>query len=416
MRRLIRWFLILGGITVVLAGIGVPLSTWWQHRSAPKFTTAQISKGRIETVVNSTGTVKPVRSVSVGAFVSGPIAEINVDFNSVVKKDDLLARIDPRLWQAAVDRDRAQLSTQKAELSRVEALLQQAKNNEERARKLAAVNKEYLSGTEMDQYVYTRITLEAQVELAKASILQAEATLKNSEANLSYTEIRSPVDGMVIERKVDPGQTVAASFQTPEMFIVAPDMEKHMYVFASVDEADIGLIRTAQERGKEVKFTVDAYPGDLFPGKIFQIRKAATTTQNVVTYPVVIEAANPDLKLMPGMTANISFQIEGKEGVLRVPMAALRFVPPVHLVRPEDKHFIETPVSEQESAPQRSATEKSDLALKRRKRVLWLVEGEQLKAAKVTLGLSENQFAEIVGGDLSDGQAVVTGVEGTAVK
>ena len=135
------------------------------------------------------------------------------------------------------------------------------------------------------------------------------------------------MDGTVIERKVDPGQTVAASFVTPELFIIAPDMDKHMYVFASVDEADIGQIRTAQERGKAVKFTVDAYPGDLFEGKIHQIRKNSTTTQNVVTYPVVIEAPNPDLKLLPGMTANITFQIEARDDVLRVPAAALRFVP-----------------------------------------------------------------------------------------
>src|SRR5207247_6022950 len=139
------------------------------------------------------------------------------------------------------------------------------------------------------------------------------------------TEIRSPVDGIVIERKVDPGQTVAASFQTPELFIVAEEMEKHMHVFASVDEADIGLIRAAQERGQVVKFTVDAYPGDLFDGKIHQIRKNSTTTQNVVTYPVVIEAPNKHLKLFPGMTANITFQIERKESALRVPAAALRF-------------------------------------------------------------------------------------------
>src|SRR5262249_15109095 len=155
----------------------------------------------------STGTVKPVRTVAVGAFTSGPIAEVKVDFNSVVKKNDLLAIIDRRLLAAAVDRDRAALETQKADARRIEALLKQAQNNEERARKLQAVNKDYISETEIDQYYFTRLTFEAQRNQALAAIAQAEATLKNSQANLDYTEIRSPENGIVIERKVDPGQT-----------------------------------------------------------------------------------------------------------------------------------------------------------------------------------------------------------------
>jgi HlyD family secretion protein len=243
-------------------------------------------------------------------------------------------------------------------------------------------------------------------------IAQAEATLKNSEANLGYTEIRSPVDGVVIERKVDPGQTVAASFQTPELFIIAPEMDKHMYVFANVDEADVGEIRTAQKRGRAVKFTVDAYPGDLFEGQIYQVRNSSTTTQNVVTYPVVIEAANPDLKLMPGMTANVSFLIEAKDNVLRVPAAALRFVPQPEQVRSEDKHFVDATVTNpQESEPQKTATEKAELARNRQRRRVWVKDGDLLRAVPVTLGLIENQYAELLDGDLTEGQAVVTGVE-----
>ena len=258
----------------------------------------------------------------------------------------------------------------------------------------------------MDQFHFTRLTYEAQLNLALASIKQAEATLKNSEANLEYTEIRSPEDGVVIERKVDPGQTVAASFQTPELFTIALEMDKHVYVYASVDEADIGLIRDTKlgglagqthliaqcmaaralapvgvavsssiqvgaaarvtefvataVGGRAVKFTVDAYPGDLFEGRVFQIRMNSTTTQNVVTYPVIIEAKNPDLKLMPGMTANISFQIETKEDVLRVPAAALRFVPQPSQVRPEDRQYVEVPTSPSEGGPKRTAGEKAE--------------------------------------------------------
>jgi HlyD family secretion protein len=412
LRRWLKRLVILGILAGILGGIGYSVHSWWIQRSIPKYLTATVSRGRVETVVNSTGTVKAVRTVSVGAFTSGPIAEVKVDFNSVVKKDDLLALIDRRLLQAAVDRDRAALETQKADKKRIEALLKQAENNEERARKLRGVNKDYISDTEIDQYYFTRLTFEAQRDLAGAAIAQAEANLKNSAANLEYTEIRSPANGVVIERKVDPGQTVAASFQTPELFTIGLEMEKHMHVYASVDEADIGLIRQAQKQKRVVKFTVDAYPGDLFEGRIDQIRLNSTTTQNVVTYPVIIEAPNPDLKLMPGMTANISFQIEAKDNVLRLPAAALRFVPLIAQVRPEDKHHLEVlPSSPQEGAPKRTASEKAEQARNRQRRVVWVQDGDLLRAVPVTLGLIENQFAEILDGDLVEGQAVVTGTE-----
>ncbi len=412
MRRMVKRLVILGILAGVIGGIAYSVHSWWQQRSVPKYLTATISHGRVETVVNSTGTVKPVRTVSVGAFTSGPIAEVKVDFNSVVKKDDLLALIDRRLLQAAVDRDRAALETQKADKKRIEALLKQAQNNYDRARKLQGINKDYISDTEIDQYYFTLLTYVAQRDLADAAIAQAEANLKNSAANLEYTEIRSPADGIVIERKVDPGQTVAASFQTPELFTIGLAMDKHMHVYASVDEADIGLIRQAQKQNRVVKFTVDAYPGDLFEGRIDQIRLNSTTTQNVVTYPVIIEAPNPDLKLMPGMTANISFQIEAKDNVLRLPAAALRFVPAAAHVRPEDKHYLEVlPTSPSEGAPRRTASEKAEQARNRQHRVVWVQDGDLLRAVPVTLGLIENQFAEILSGDLREGQAVVTGTE-----
>ena len=251
MRRLVKWLLILSvvlGVLGVLVGGTVLAASWWRNHSMPKYLTAAVSRGRVETVVNSTGTVKPVRVVSVGAFTSGPIAEVKVDYNSVVRKNDLLALIDRRLLAAFVNHDRAALETQKADKTRVQALLEQARNNEDRARRLLAVNKDYISDTDMDQYHFTRITCEAQLNLALANIRQAEATLANSEANLEYTEIHSPEDGVIIERKVDPGQTVAASFQTPELFTIALELDKHVYVYASVDEADIGQIRGVQER------------------------------------------------------------------------------------------------------------------------------------------------------------------------
>ena len=370
MRKWLRRLLVVGVLIGLFVGGGTALSYWWKQQSVPKYLTATVSRGRVETVVNSTGTIKPVRTVSVGAFTSGPIAEVYVDYNSHVKVDCVLAVIDDKLPAAALDRDQAALDAQRADLNRVKALLQQAKNNEDRARNLMAVNKDYISDTEMDTYYFARITGEAQVKLSEASVKQAEAQVKNSRDNLGYTRIRSPEDGIVIERKVDPGQTVAASFQTPELFIIGLEMEKHMYVYASVDEADIGLIRDAKDQSRPVSFTVDAYPGDLFEGKIHQIRMNSTTTQNVVTYPVVIEAPNPDLKLMPGMTANITFQIESKENVLRVPAAALRFVPLAAQVRPEDRHYVNgQPAADgAEAAPKDTAGAKAEQARKRQHR------------------------------------------------
>jgi HlyD family secretion protein len=415
MRLLLRWLLILVLVGGVAAAVAVPTYQWWRKASEPHYTTAAVSRGRVESVVNSTGTVKPVRTVTVGSFVSGPIAKVYVDYNSEVKKGDLLAEIDPRLLSPVVDRDQAALKTAEAEKARVEALLKQAVRNEERARKLAEVDKRYLSEAEMDQFHFNRLSLEAQLEFAAASITQAKATLKNSQANLEYTKIISPVDGIVIERKVDPGQTVASSFQTPELFIVAPDMKKSMHVYASVDEADIGRIREAEQQKKPVKFTVDAYPEEVFPGFIFQVRKNSSTNQNVVTYPVIIEAENQQLKLMPGMTASISFQIEVKEDVLRVPSAALRFVPQLARVRPEDRKYLDgtttTGSADGTSGVRMSANQKAELAKRRSKRVVWVQDGELLRAVPVTLGLTDNQHAELLDGDLSEGQELVTGTE-----
>ena len=426
MRRWLLRLLIVGVVLGLLAAGAVPLTAWWAQRAMPKYLTAKVSHGRVETVVNSTGTVKPVRTVSVGAFTSGPVADVEVDYNSMVKKGQELALIDQKLALAALardeaglKRDRAALDTQRADLARVQALFHQAEKNQERARKLVKINKDYLSDTDIEQYEVTLATSAAQVELSKANVAQAEATvaqsqatLDNSKANLEYTHIIAPEAGVVIERKVDRGQTVAASFQTPELFVIAPEMEKHMFVYASVDEADIGQIRTAQGSDRVVKFTIDAYPGDLFEGHIFQIRKNSTTTQNVVTYPVIIEAPNVDLKLMPGMTANISFQIEAKDDVIRVPTGALRFVPSPFLVRPQDRHYIEgqTPApAEGNRTP--SAGEKAEQVKKRQHRVVWVQDGPLLRAVPVTLGLIENQFAELADGDLTEGQAVVTGTE-----
>jgi HlyD family secretion protein len=415
MRRLVKWLIALA----LLAGGAVTAGYFGQQylkaKSVPKFTTATVSTGKVETVVNSSGPIKPVQSVSVGSFVSGPIAEIKVDFNDKVKKDQLLALIDPRLLQSSFDRDQAAMATQEAELARIVAQFDQAVANEKRAIQLRKTNKDYVSDQEMDQLRYARLALSAQIELAEANIKAATASVENAKTNLGYTKIKSPVDGIVIDRKVDPGQTVAAGFQTPEMFIVGMEMEKHLYVFASVDEADVVQILTAQKQGRPVKFTVDACPDDVFTGKIYQVRQNATTTQNVVTYPVVIEVPNPDLdKLRVGSTANVSFQVDVRDNVTRIPTTALRFVPPDNLIRPEDKPYVEAKAKKdpKEGEEKLSAERRAEQAKARSKKVVWVADGDKVKAVPITVGLIDGQFAELTSGDVKVGQALVTGVEG----
>jgi HlyD family secretion protein len=354
--------------------------------------------------------------VTVGTFVSGPIESIAVDFNAEVKKGDLLAKIDPRIYEASAAQGRAFLANQKAGVERAKAQLQQARNDEARSIALRAENRTFISDAEMDQFKYKRMSLEAELALAETAVAQAQASLDTAEANLAYTRIISPVNGVVIDRKVDPGQTVAASFQTPELFIVAPDMRKEMRVFASVDEADIGLIEQAQRGGQPVRFTVDSWPDDLFTGKIHQIRQNATTTQNVVTYPVVVSAPNPELKLKPKMTASLSFQVGEAKDVLRVPNAALRFYPQREQVRPEDRPLLEVAANPDATDQDRSDTnlsaeDKAEARRRRTRRHVWVVDGEFLRAVPVTTGLSDSKHTELVSGAVKEGDKLVTGVQ-----
>lgn len=303
--------------------------------------------------------------------------------------------------------------TRVAEVERSKAQLQQAINDELRSVALRKENPDFISQAEIDRFHFTRLSLKAQLAVAEAAVKQAEATLENSKANVEYAKIRSPVDGIVIDRKIDPGQTLAASFQTPELFKIAPDMDQKMYIFASVDEADIGYIRRAQEQQRPVHFTVSAYPEDLFTGEVEQIRFSSTVTSNVVTYPVVVAAPNPDLKLLPGMTADLSFEIEEKKDVLCVPNGALRFYPQTALhVRPEDRKLLdgteETPQGEEE--PELSAKQKAEAGAKRNRRHVWVQEGESLRAIEIVTGLSDNRYTEVVEGDLEVGQKLVTGL------
>jgi HlyD family secretion protein len=437
---------VVGGV-VALGSAGI----WAKLHQPPSalYKTAVVNRGEIKTIVNSSGTVQPVQSVQIGSFVSGPIQKVYVDFNARVKADQILAEVDPRTYKANLAREEASLAARLADKGRVEVLLEQSNKNEQRALKLRQLQEKkkeeegkehtYISEFEIDQVVYERKSLEKQVELAEASVAEARASLESAKTNLEFTTIKTPVDGIVTSRKVDEGQTLASQFQTPVMFEVAYKLDEMVYVYASVDEADIGMIRDAAQRKQPVLFTVDAYPNDIFEGKILEqavrqggapsaegdkaagniiqgIRFNPTTVQNVVTYTVVVESSNCDLKLLPGMTANLRFQIERRENALRIPNAALRYRPKADQVRPEDRPILERLAQETEANAQGegSTTKKiKELPSKDKtpsKKHVWIVDGDFLAAIEVVAGLNDNTYTELVSGALGEGQEVVTGL------
>ena len=301
----------------------------------PKFKLAKLESGPLTAIVSSTGTLNPVVSVSVGSQVSGQIKELYADFNSPVKAGQLIARIDPETFQlrvrqaeADLESTRASVAVQKAEVARVTATLMDAQRDLERKKML--VEKNFISAADRDksQAVYEVAKAALDVALAQANnssavVKQRESQLAQARVDLERTAIRSPVDGVVVKRSVDTGQTVAASLQAPELFIIARNLTD-MQVETSIDEADVGRIAVEQK----ATFTVDAFPGRSFSGQVTQIRKAATVVSNVVTYTVIVSAANPDLTLLPGMTANVRVVTAQKDKVLKVQNAALRFRPP----------------------------------------------------------------------------------------
>jgi HlyD family secretion protein len=411
MKRFAALIILLLAMLAVVAVAYQPASQYFQRYHGPQFRKVPVTRGSITSVVRATGTVEPVQAVQVGSFVSGPIESLHADFNDTVKKGDLLARIDPRIYEAEVASNLATQKTAVAEVRRVTALLQQAKNEEERGLALQRDNADFISDSELDQLKFTRASLEAQLGLAEANVEQADAKLKTSQANLSYAEIRSPVDGVVIERRVEQGQTVAASFTTPILFVVVPDLAGEMHIFAKVDEADIGQIRGAKEADRPVRFTVDAYPGEEFTGKVKQIRGRSSLIETIVTFPVVVSTLNTEKKLLPGMTANLHFETQVRDGVLKVPNAAISFFPPLDLVRGADRLLLEAHrVSSLDNPAEQEPASEEVRPAGRNQRHVWIDAGGYLKSVEVTVGISDEQFTEIVAGDLKEGDQVVTGI------
>jgi len=350
-----------------------------------KYITEPVTRGSIVRAVTATGTVNPVVTVQVGSYVSGPIQAIYVDFNSPVKTNQVIAKIDPRPFAATVALNTAAVANAKAQLEKDRANLGYQKLTYERDLKLLEENVVSQDQLDNQHSVYNQAI--AQVDLDQAAIQQAQASLRNSQLSLNYTDIVSPVDGTIVSRNVDVGQTVAASFQTPTLFLIAKDLTK-MQVDSNVSESDIGDLRV----GQHAQFTVDAYGDRDFDGTVAQVRQAPITVQNVVTYDVVLNVDNPELLLKPGMTANATIVTARRDDVIRVPMEALRFSPRRNGAR--------------NGSAQGGAG--SDAERSRRNRRIWVEDGSGIKPVKVTAGLDDGTNVELLSGDLKPGDLVVT--------
>ena len=308
-------------IICVLAVVTVTVAAYYRTsggENGAQYATAPVTRGSVIETVDATGTLQAVTTVQVGTQVSGTIKALYADYNSVVKKGQVIAELEPSLFQAQVDQARASLSKLQADVERARVDVSDTQVKLTRAQELA--QRQLIAQSDLDTAQTAAQSAQAALRSAQAQVEQGRATLNQAEVNLAHTIIRAPIDGVVISRSVDVGQTVAASMQAPTLFVIANDLT-HMQVNASVDESDIGRVKT----GESVSFKVDAYPDETFTGTVSQVRLEPKTTSNVVSYITLIDVPNPDLKLKPGMTATVTMEVGRADDVERVPNAALRF-------------------------------------------------------------------------------------------
>ena len=359
---------------VLLAILALGLWHWWSNDPvAGHYKTLPVDRGPITSLVTATGAVSPVISVQVGSQVSGKIAKLYADFNSIVREGQVLASIDQKPYQAKVSQAKAALKSAKATLAKARNML--AQRTLELNRMAALREQQFVAQSDLDLSRTNYRDAEAQVDLSQAQVDQAKATLSSAELDLGYTTIISPVNGTVVSRNVEEGQTVVASFQTPTLFVIAQDLTR-MQVIANVSESDIGGV----SEGTSADFRVDAYPREFFHGVVTQVRNAPVSIQNVVTYDVIISVENPELKLKPGMTANITIVTARNEDALRAPNAALRFRMP-------------------------------GVPVDRKTAQLWVLEPTgRVRAAPISTGIADSLFTEITTGEAHEGDAAIVGI------
>jgi HlyD family secretion protein len=383
-------------VLVLVAVLGVTASLAAYYRSntdaAPaEYTTTLVVRGDVVDAVDATGTLQAVTTVQVGTQVSGTIQSLHADFNSMVRKGQVVARLDPSLLQAQVDQAQATVTRLQADVERSRVARDDAEVKLRRARQLLTA--QLIPAIDVENAESTLRQAEASLRAAQAQVTQAVGSLNQNKVNLSHTIITAPVDGIVISRSVDVGQTVAASMSAPTLFVIAKDMTQ-MQVKASIDESDIGRIQA----GQRVTFAVDAYPNETFVGTVSQVRLEPVVAQNVVSYVTIIDVPNRELKLKPGMTANVTVEIARADDVLRVPNSALRFRPPTA-----------TADSGQTAAPRAGG---SGQPRERGPRV-WTLRDGKLQPIRVEAGISDGTTTAIVGGELTPNTPIVTGIAAT---
>jgi len=395
MRASSRVALLLASLLAASCAKGNKASTW---------DTAKVTRAPIVAKVTASGTLSALVTVQVGAQVSGRISKINVDFNDTVKKGQVVAQIDPQLFEASVQQAKANLTAAEGNLEKAKAQAMDLHRIAERDKPLVKQN--LIAQAQADTDEANALAGDAGIKAAEGTVEQARANLNQADVNLGYTTIISPIDGTVISRNVDVGQTVASALQAPTLFTIAQDLAK-MQVDTNVAEADVGKLTAGMEAG----FTVDAWPGVRFVGKVRQVRDNPITVQNVVTYDAVIDVSNPDAKLKPGMTANVTFVYAKKDDALAVPNAALRFRPPQDLTggggRPRGAGgggpIPAVSTSGGTMAPVAGHERPAD------QRTVWVLKADNPSPVMIQTGVSDGTVTEVVQGDLAEGDLVITG-------
>jgi HlyD family secretion protein len=394
-RRHIVKRLIIGTLLVGLIGVGAR-AYYTRGDEGAQIAAVEITRGPIVATVEATGTLQAVTTVTVGTQVSGNIAWLGADFNSIVHKGQVIAKLDPSLFQAQVAQAQANLQKAQADVRHAEVALANAQTTYGRQQQLAS--RQLIAASDLDAARVAVDTAQADVQSSKAQEVQARASLNQAQVSLDHTIITAPIDGIVIQRSVDVGQTVAASMQSPTIFLIAADLTK-MQVNADIDEADIGQITN----GEPVTFGVDAYPGQTFRGTVSQVRLQPTVVSNVTTYNAIVDVPNPDLRLKPGMTATVTVEVARRDEALRIPNAALRFKPTEDLLAELGEAT--------DSAP--SAAKAAGRSAANHATRIWTLTDGRLTPVSVQLGITDQKYTEALGSTLAPGTQVVTGVTTT---
>jgi HlyD family secretion protein len=396
-KRLKRYLVIV--LVAILAVAAVIIWKKVGKTTAPQYKTEQVRRGDLTVVVTATGTLQPTNTVSVGSELSGIIKSVEVDYNNRVKVGQVLARLDTSKLEAQITQSRAALESAKASLEKAQTSLVDAKRTMNRNKEL--VSKGLISQSDFDTAETNYETAVSGLSVAKAAVSQAQATLQANETDLYKSIIRSPINGIVLTRSIEPGQTVAAALQAPVLFTLAQDLTQ-MELHVNVDEADIGKI----QEGQKATFSVSAYPNRTFEARITQARYASTTTSGVVTYETVLKVDNPDLSLRPGMTATADITVKKVENAILIPSAALRFAPPLE----QGKKASTGLVSALLPRPPSGTQQRNDTTTNGKQQRVWILKNGQLSPVSITTGSTSGLMTEILAGDIQPGMEVVVDI------